>query len=180
MGIKSNPHGVGYSGEDRWRVADVRCVCCRIPFRLRHNVDDDLSTVRCPTCAEHQPGPQDSGDDRANRAEVHVEMYRRLAEGVGRNAAQSKREVLDSKEQVRAALESRNGYRQILVDVARLHVPEDEGCSCGLERCKTWSVINDAGGRGHDVLSRAEEEARWSVFSALAQEQSQAARLAGQ
>ena len=76
MAIKKNPFNVGYSGQGSWSEQEVRCWCCRIPFRTRVNASaPDGPPKWCDTCYSHSPHIDEPIERTVARAKAHKELY---------------------------------------------------------------------------------------------------------
>lgn len=153
MTIKGNPFGVGYSGEGKWREGQLRCTCCRFMFAGRFNADDARTGV-CAECVDHAPVDGEAAERRAERAERHEVMLRQRLEALGRTAAKNREKAEDARERIGSALDSRDGYRGLLIDVAREHAETLQGCSCGARNCRTLALIEGSRYR-RDIRSGA-------------------------
>ncbi|MGN7703644.1 hypothetical protein [Cellulosimicrobium sp. 22601] len=177
MTIKNNPHGVGYSGEGRWRDGALRCRCCALAYPGRYNVEDGERAGICPKCVDHLERPDEDPAARVDRAEAHAGEYWLRMKRAATDAAERKQEVEEARRRVRSALETRAGYRRLLAEVANLHRATATGCSCGVKRCRTLAALDRSGGYGREVRDLADSESRWAAFRELAEDASQRERL---
>lgn len=157
MAIKKNPFNVGYSGEASWSEQEVRCECCRIPFRTRVNASDPGGPPEwCDICCSHAPQIDEPIERALARAKAHEKRYWAIAKTMSETAALRRREVAELKEAISHALESRGESRALLEAIAREHMNAPDGCSCGTKRCVTASIIDGSGHIGRRLRAVAE------------------------
>lgn len=167
MPIRNNPFGVGFSGQDKWVEGELRCQCCALPFPARYNSADPTPPTWCTQCVEHHPAPGEPLPQRLVRAEAHCAVYKQRMVAMAQTLATTKRELRhvsaeieharrDGRQQAAAAYESRDELQEILITVAREHVPAGGVCSCGKRACPTAAAIDRSGRPGRRVRTVAE------------------------
>lgn len=156
-----NPYGVGESGEDLIDVP-ARCTCCGLRFSYRTPRTNPHRRVKCNPCGAHQRTDDSKLEierlaSHEPRLRTWIDQVEAKAHDMERQNKKLKDELQTAKEQVAAALQTRDRHRNMLKAVRGLHVVSLEGtkCSCGeAYPCTTEQTMRAAdGGLGNWLFS---------------------------
>lgn len=150
-----NPFGVGTTGENfKWGFP--RCNCCQLIFRTKIVKGMPISHI-CNSCVEHAPEGEESSDSLNSRLLSHQALHLNKIRDITEKMDQTWEENKTLKDQTRAALISRDRWREILDRVSALHGETLEGhtCQCGHKwPCETWQALNSNEGISRQLRSR--------------------------
>ena len=158
-----NPFGVGHSGDD-FAERTARCGCCGLPFKYQTLRTQPEARHWCPDCEEHHPQDGEPIEREVDRLRAHDQVLRQRAADASAAATRYETQMLGLREQVAAALQTRDDWRALLEDVRSAHIEEEAGrCSCGQAfPCVTLDVLNGDPGRAQHVADVANQrQRRW-------------------
>lgn len=134
MSIK-NPYGVGEAGEDL--ISKITsCDCCQLPFTYTTVRTRPVRMPRCPDCKDHAP---DGSLQQANevfrehepRLRNWIFTVRARAGELDEETEKLKQRLRDQRQQIAAALETRDRHRGVLKAVIDVHKEVTGGtCAC--------------------------------------------------
>ena len=156
-----NPYGVGESGED---LIDrpARCTCCGLRFSYRTPRTNPHHRAKCDPCVPHQRTNDPKLEiERLGSHEAQLRTWIDRVEAKAHEMEQQNDKLAsklrDARQQVAAALQTRDRHQSMLKAVASLHVVSLAGtkCSCGeAYPCTTERTMRAAdGGLGNWLFS---------------------------
>lgn len=138
-----NPFGVGASGQNvKW--AYTKCTCCQLKFETKF-VSGIPTPAICKPCQEHIPAKDESIETLNSRLLSHQVLYLNWIRDITEKMHDTWGNNKALKEQTRAALSSRDRWREVLERVSALHGETLEGktCQCGHKwPCETWQALH--------------------------------------
>jgi len=150
-----NPFGVGATGENfKWGFRP--CRCCQLRFQTKIIHGAPTSTI-CNPCVEHAPEGEESIESLNLRLLSHQSLHLDWIRAITEKMDETWKENKALKEQTRAALISRDKWRETLDRVSALHGETLEGqtCQCGHKwPCETWQALNSNEGISRQLRGR--------------------------
>jgi hypothetical protein len=131
-----NPYAVGHAGATV-REYPATCECCKIEFIVRAPTSQTRHAKRCDHCVDHEL--EGTADQQLTAFREHHNRYPHVvakARKMTREAMAAKenaeRDLKSGRQQVAAALRSRDRHKSIHEAVMAQHVPTGDGkCLCG-------------------------------------------------
>lgn len=144
---RRNPYGVGYSGA---QIVErkLTCPCCRTEFLWEGPEKLQRQLHTCTPCERHSrttlAEELETLREHDQRLPNLVDKARDMARNAHRELADRKQMDAERRAQVRGALSSRDGWRELLNAVEERHPPADRGlCGCGNMGCDVAHLISN-------------------------------------
>jgi hypothetical protein len=151
-----NPYAVGHAGATVRDYATT-CECCEIEFVVRAPTGQTPHPKRCDHCVGHEL--EGTADQQRTALREHHNRYpdvvakaRKMTREAMTAKESAQRELESGRQQVAAALKSRDRHGGIHEAVMSQHVPTGDGkCLCGQRfPCPTWDAAKTARDRFGD------------------------------
>lgn len=146
MSALVSPYNAGHA-RDETLWCRRRCACCRLAFEYEAARDAVEVREHCEPCQPHHEIDGEPVERRVARLADHETRLRRWAEGAVLAVMQSQHEAQAAQGRARAEGDARDRWRDLAVEMYRMHRNCRGTCACGLPwPCPTVQVALGRGG----------------------------------